>query len=309
MFCSVGQLAGRGGAGAGGGGPGSGGAGPLHRFLCSLPLALAARAQCGGVYWYDVGGQWVGPTQKRFLAMAEEYGVKLYEATQCEFLVLDDNPHSGASRQQSLCWPASRRGQRRTRPGVGRRPQRALRLHLRLSGHHLRTLPDLAAAPPALPPGRVCAGKGRTRLYVDDKPLLVSSDLMVGLPVPEAELAQFTPAQARAGGSGGGHGGRRRGGPAPSPAAGLLPEMMLHGSSPIPPPHLLPLHPRPVAAPPAHLHTPLASCTAPNAQRASLSEYARLVAELKQVVETVDVREPWKTPNATELDATTFQSW
>ena len=45
-----------------------------------------------------------------------------------------------------------------------------------------------------LPP---VAGKGRTRLYVDDKPLLVSSDLMVGLPVPEAELAQFTPEQVR----------------------------------------------------------------------------------------------------------------
>jgi hypothetical protein len=41
--------------------------------------------QVGGVYWYDVGGQWVGPTQKRLLAMAEEYGVKLYEATQCEY--------------------------------------------------------------------------------------------------------------------------------------------------------------------------------------------------------------------------------
>jgi hypothetical protein len=39
--------------------------------------------QVGGVYWYDVGGQWVGPTQKRFLAMAEEYGVKTYDATNC----------------------------------------------------------------------------------------------------------------------------------------------------------------------------------------------------------------------------------
>lgn len=114
-------------------------------------------------HWYDVGGQWVGPTQKRFLAMAEEYGVKMYEATQ---------------------W------------------------------------------------------QGRTRLYVDDRPLLVSSDLMVGLPVPEEELEQFT---------------------------------------------------------------------AP--QRASLAEYARLVQLLKQVVDSVDVKEPWKTPGAAELDAITFQTW
>lgn len=41
----------------------------------------------------------------------------------------------------------------------------------------------------------VRAGQGRTRLYVDNKPLLVSSDLMVGLPVPEQELAQFTAEQ------------------------------------------------------------------------------------------------------------------
>lgn len=114
-------------------------------------------------YWYDVGGQWVGPTQKRFLAMAEEYGVKLYEATQ---------------------W------------------------------------------------------QGRTRLYVDNKPLLVSSDLMVGLPVPEQELAQFTAEQ-----------------------------------------------------------------------RASLAEYARLVALLKEIVDSVDVKEPWNTPRAAELDAITFQTW
>ncbi|KAL4422761.1 hypothetical protein ABPG75_008958 [Micractinium tetrahymenae] len=87
---------------------------------CTLPEA--DNDVVDRMYWYDVGGQWVGPTQKRFLAMAEEYGVKLYEATQ---------------------W------------------------------------------------------QGRTRLYVDNKPLLVSSDLMVGLPVPEEELAQFT-AQQRA---------------------------------------------------------------------------------------------------------------
>lgn len=50
-----------------------------------------------------------------------------------------------------------------------------------------------ASAPPPLP--CLSAGKGRTRLYVDNKPLLVSSDLMVGLPVPEEELALFTAEQ------------------------------------------------------------------------------------------------------------------
>lgn len=44
-------------------------------------------------------------------------------------------------------------------------------------------------------PSPACAGQGRTRLYVDDRPLLVSSDLMVGLPVPEEELEQFTAPQ------------------------------------------------------------------------------------------------------------------
>lgn len=28
-----------------------------------------------------------------------------------------------------------------------------------------------------------------------------------------------------------------------------------------------------------------------------------------QVVDTVDVKEPWNTPGAAELDAITFQSW
>lgn len=128
---------------------------------CTLPEAQDPVV--GGVYWYDVGGQWVGPTQKRFLAMAEEYGVKMYEATQ---------------------W------------------------------------------------------QGRTRLYVGGKPLIVTGDLMVGLPVPEEELTEFTPEQ-----------------------------------------------------------------------RASLKEYARLVARLKEIVDTVDVKEPWKTPGAAELDSLTFQSW
>lgn len=128
---------------------------------CSLPEAQDPVV--GGVYWYDVGGQWVGPTQKRFLAMAEEYGVRTYDATN---------------------W------------------------------------------------------QGLTRLYVGGKPIVVTADLMVGLPVPDKDLADFTPEQ-----------------------------------------------------------------------RSSLREYARLVALLKEVVDTVDVREPWKTPNAAELDALTFQSW
>ncbi len=59
----------------------------------------------------------------------------------------------------------------------------------------------------------------------------------------------------------------------------------------------------------SHARCPLHPLAAPGVQRASLSEYARLVAELKKIVDTVDVKEPWKTPNAAELDATTFQSW
>ena len=49
---------------------------------CELPECEGP--VCDNTYWYDVGGQWVGPTQTRFLAMAEEYGVKTYEASQCE---------------------------------------------------------------------------------------------------------------------------------------------------------------------------------------------------------------------------------
>ena len=47
-------------------------------------LEVCDPASVNNTYYYDVGGQWVGPTQTRFLAMAEEYGVKKYEATQCE---------------------------------------------------------------------------------------------------------------------------------------------------------------------------------------------------------------------------------
>ncbi len=39
------------------------------------------------------------------------------------------------------------------------------------------------------------AGQGRTRLYVGGKPLLVTADIMVGLPVPDEALAEFTPEQ------------------------------------------------------------------------------------------------------------------
>ncbi|PRW57779.1 Amine oxidase [flavin-containing] [Chlorella sorokiniana] len=44
----------------------------------------AAECQGGlvdGKWWYDQGGQWVGPSQERFLAMAKEYGVRKYEST------------------------------------------------------------------------------------------------------------------------------------------------------------------------------------------------------------------------------------
>ncbi|EFN57303.1 hypothetical protein CHLNCDRAFT_143912 [Chlorella variabilis] len=126
-------------------------------------LEVCDPASVNNTYYYDVGGQWVGPTQTRFLAMAEEYGVKKYEATQ---------------------W------------------------------------------------------QGQTRLYVNDTPIIVSSAVLMGLPVPEAELAGFSAEQ-----------------------------------------------------------------------RASLGEYARLVGLLKDIIDVVDVEEPWKTPNAAELDAITFQSW
>ena len=44
--------------------------------------ATAALARCR----FDQGGQWVGPSQTRFLAMAEEYGVRKYESTHSELL-------------------------------------------------------------------------------------------------------------------------------------------------------------------------------------------------------------------------------
>ena len=73
-----------------------------------------------------------------------------------------------------------------------------------------------------------------------------------------------------------------------------------HPLTPAGPPSTRPLTPAGPPAPPG---------LSPGVQKASLSEYARLVAELKKIVDTVDVKEPWKTPNAAELDATTFQSW
>lgn len=59
------------------------------------------------------------------------------------------------------------------------------------------------------------------------------------------------------------------------------------------PPRISPIRPR-------HSHRP--ACCVP-------AEYARLVQLLKQVVDSVDVKEPWKTPGAAELDAITFQTW
>ena len=38
-------------------------------------------------------------------------------------------------------------------------------------------------------------GQGQTRLYVNDAPIVVSSAVLMGLPVPDAELAGFTPEQ------------------------------------------------------------------------------------------------------------------
>lgn len=44
-------------------------------------LVPCTAADCpDGKWWWDQGGQWVGPTQERFLAMVEEYGVKRYES-------------------------------------------------------------------------------------------------------------------------------------------------------------------------------------------------------------------------------------
>lgn len=91
----------------------------------------------------------------------------------------------------------------------------------------------------------------------------------------------------------------------PCPAPPPLPLCLL---PPVPSPLLLPCllpHARPAALAPAAT----TRSASPGAQVASLREYARLVAALKEIVDTVDVKEPWKTPNAADLDATTFQSW
>lgn len=45
---------------------------------CNLPQCKAT----GDKWWWDLGGQWVGPTHARFLAMAKEYNVVTYPAPQ-----------------------------------------------------------------------------------------------------------------------------------------------------------------------------------------------------------------------------------
>ncbi|KAI7839402.1 hypothetical protein COHA_006803 [Chlorella ohadii] len=45
---------------------------------CTLPECQGGLVD--GKYWWDQGGQWVGPTQTRFLAMADEYSVQRYDS-------------------------------------------------------------------------------------------------------------------------------------------------------------------------------------------------------------------------------------
>lgn len=53
---------------------------PAASALAGWPVSAPAVAACR----FDLGGQWAGPGQDRFLAMAAEYGVQLYNASQCE---------------------------------------------------------------------------------------------------------------------------------------------------------------------------------------------------------------------------------
>jgi monoamine oxidase len=52
------------------------------------PVVLEARDRVGGRTWtrpasdgtpIDLGGQWIGPTQRRILALAEEFGVQTFK--------------------------------------------------------------------------------------------------------------------------------------------------------------------------------------------------------------------------------------
>ncbi|KAL4441816.1 hypothetical protein ABPG77_003732 [Micractinium sp. CCAP 211/92] len=47
--------------------------------LCTAPECQGGLVD--GKWWWDQGGQWVGPSQRRFLALAEEYGVRRYESS------------------------------------------------------------------------------------------------------------------------------------------------------------------------------------------------------------------------------------
>src|SRR4051794_38910482 len=63
----------------------------VARTLCAAgaePLVLEARGRVGGRTWtrpasdgtpLDLGGQWIGPTQRRILALAEELGVQTFK--------------------------------------------------------------------------------------------------------------------------------------------------------------------------------------------------------------------------------------
>lgn len=72
----------------------------LHREKFSV-LVLEAHERYGGrMYgerlasgqWIDRGGQWVGPTQDRFLALLDEYGVRRFPSpTQGRKVLLFDN--------------------------------------------------------------------------------------------------------------------------------------------------------------------------------------------------------------------------
>ena len=44
-------------------------------------------------------------------------------------------------------------------------------------------------------------------------------------------------------------------------------------------------------------------------QARSMAEYGRIMEALHQLMEQVDVEQPWRTPRAKELDAITFQQW
>lgn len=80
----------------------------LWQALQLPPLQPPAARPCPlsttAIRRFDQGGQWVGPSQTRFLAMADEYGVQRYDSTHSEPDVLCMSIAAARRRRSWCCW-------------------------------------------------------------------------------------------------------------------------------------------------------------------------------------------------------------